>query len=291
MPNSTNFNHIYANILQEVYYHGEEIINQRTGAKVRQIFGVNFKLNPSEDFPLITLRPIPIKAGWLSEIIWFLMGTDNMEFLDNNKNRFWNEFLDKSGNCPFNYGQIWQQNFGRNQMDSLINSLQNEPSSRQNVITIWNGSQDGLDSPKQKNVPCITQFQVSISGGKLYLQTYWRSEDLGLGFVNDLPAFAMLQLFLAQKLNLEVGELIWTIHNAHIYENQFTIVEELIKRNLENNFEPIKLNLSELPSDCLDTCYQQTDLELCQTLLNQIFGVIKPKYQPLSKLARMEIVK
>lgn len=291
MCKNQNFNQIYARILQEVYYQGEEIVNERTGSRVRQIFGVNFKLNPSLDFPVTALRPVPIKSGSLSEVIWFLMGTEKINFLNQNKNKFWLEFLDKNGNCSFNYGQIWQKKFGRNQMDSLFNSLQNEPSSRQNVITIWNSKKDGFDSSKVKNVPCITQFQVSISGNKLHLQTYWRSEDLGLGFVNDVPAFAMLQLFLAQKLNLKVGELIWTIHNAHIYKNQFEKVVELIKRNQENTFEPISLNLSELPANCLDSCYQQTDLEICQTLLNQLFSLIKPKYNPLPKLGKMEIVK
>ena len=254
--------------------------------------------------------------------------TDKMDFLNQNKNKFWNEFLDNNGNCPYNYGAIWQNSFGRNQMDSLLNSLQNEPSSRQNVITIWNGSKDGLDSPKQANVPCITQFQVSISNNKLYLHTYWRSEDLGLGFVNDVPAFAMLQMFLAQKLGLEVGELIWTVHNAHIYENQFENVKEMIYRhneleqdigylilpydnkeemveyyytrynclyNIEAfniiNFNPISFSLNELPAHCFDICYQQPNLDKAQIVLAEIFGIIKSKYNPLAKLAKMEIVK
>lgn len=199
--------------------------------------------------------------------------------------------MDDLSICSSNYGEIWQNSFGRNQMDSLLNSLQSEPSSRQNIITIWNGDMDGLDGPKQKNVPCITQFQVSISSGKLHLQTYWRSEDLGLGFVNDVPAFTMLQLFLAQKLNLEVGEFIWTIHNAHIYENQFEKVVELIKRSEEKTFEPISLNLSELPANCFDKCYQQNNLDIAQNLVNEIFAIIKSKYQPLAKLGKMEIVK
>jgi thymidylate synthase len=97
-----------------------------------------------------------------------------MEFLHQNKNKFWNEFVDDLSICPSNYGEIWQNSFQRNQMDSLLNSLQSEPSSRQNVISIWNGDVDGLDAPKTRNVSCITHFQVSISSGKLHFQTLCR---------------------------------------------------------------------------------------------------------------------
>lgn len=224
----TEFDECYKLLLKDILENGVEELNERTGHRTKSLPGLHFAF--SRGFPLLTLRSIPVRA-FVAEQIWFLMGSRKpAEFLSRHA-KIWNEFINIGGVVSTAYGYRWRCHFGRDQIASLINLLEKEPSSRQGVVITWDPSDDGLNPDRtKKNVPCPFSFVVNIIGGKLHLHNLVRSNDMILGFPYDVAGFALLQRILAARLGVRVGTYSHSISNAHIYDVHYDAAIELLTR-------------------------------------------------------------
>ncbi len=224
----THFDRLYADALRRVYHEGETVHSERTGFGTRALPGLTLELRPAEGFPLLTLRKMFPKF-FCAETVWFVSGQNHAGFL-RQFTKGWDPFLEEDGTVQTAYGYRWRQHFGRDQLLDLVEHLREEPSSRQGVVMMWDPSDDGLRHPKKKNVPCPFCWTANIIGGKLNLHLVIRSNDMVLGHPNDVADFALLQAMLAQELNVGVGKLTISISHAHVYENQFEQVEDMLGR-------------------------------------------------------------
>jgi len=272
----TTFDKTYKDFLFKVYNQGIEETNQRTAYKTKILTGAHFDISASK-FPLLTLRKIPLKL-FIAEQIWYLQGTKELDFFQK-YSRIWDDFKEEDNTVDSGYGYRWRNYFKRDQISSLINMLQNEPSSRQGVVVTWDPATDGLDAPKRKNVPCVIMFVANIVSGKLNFHVIFRSNDIMLGVPHDISGFALLQHILAQKLGVGVGNLHYSISHAHIYENHYKQTEELLSRH--NSHQEIKLIL---PENTYDRAVSG-DLEL----VDEIWQNLKAQYYPLEPLEKMQI--
>lgn len=220
------FNEQYKNIISRIISEGFEEKNERTGHMVKSLPGITIQTDLEKDgFPLLSLRKIPF--SFIPEIMWFLSGSNNTEWI-NNHTKIWQSFTDENGTISSAYGFRWRKAFGFDQLETVLNKLKNEPSSRHGVIMMWNPKDDLLI--KQKNVPCPYTFTLMIIGGRLHLHLIIRSNDMILGNPTDVAGFAFLTHILAQELNVKPGILTVSISNAHIYANQYNVANELLNR-------------------------------------------------------------
>jgi thymidylate synthase len=278
MQKISTINNFYQSIVSEIIENGTEEKNQRTGFKTKIVTGINATFEPANEFPLLTLRKIPLKL-FIAEMIWYLQGVKELDFFQQ-YSRIWDDFMDEGNVAESGYGYRWRNHFGRDQITSLVTMLENDPSSRQGVVVTWDANNDGLDSAPKKNVPCVPMWVANIIGGKLNLHFTFRSNDIMLGMPHDIAGFAILQAILAQRLKVKVGKLHYCGIHCHIYENHYHQAEELIKREQP---EQSKIQLH-LP---LNT-YQRA-MEGDIDLVNEIFEDLKSQYNPLASLGKMQI--
>jgi thymidylate synthase len=272
----TTFDKEYKALVAKIYNEGFEELNERTGFKTRIITGAHFSFRP-ENFPLLTLRKIPVKL-FVAEQVWYLQGDKKLDFFQK-FSKIWDDFKEEDNTVESGYGFRWRKFFKRDQIASLINMLEKEPSSRQGVIMTWDPDTDGLDSPKKKNVPCVPMFVANIVNNELNFHVVFRSQDVMLGLPHDVPGFALLQHIIAQKLGKKVGWLHYSISHAHIYENHFKQVEELLSR--ENDHSEVKLVLPENSYDRAMAKDEKLVEEIVENLMSQ--------YVPLQALEKMQI--
>ena len=226
----TQFDTQYQQAIRNIMTNGIAVHNERTGHQIKALPGLTLELDIDKEFPLLTLRKIPIKL-FVSEMIWFLTGSNRPDQFLNRFTSIWNDFIEPDGTIAAAYGYRWRKHFGRDQLKDLIDHLSEFPGSRQAVVTAWDPADDGLGSgtPK-KNVPCPFVYTANIIGGKLHLHHVIRSNDMMLGNPHDVAGFALLQCILAAKLNVLPGKLTVSISNAHIYDIHYDQAEKLINR-------------------------------------------------------------
>jgi len=283
-------NKLYQEILAQILdeknsnkYQTLKYADQYTGMVAHPNEGyISFTVNPSESFPLITLRDVGLKL-FIAEMIWYLSGTIDPVWI-RKYTKIWDDFADEDGLVRSSYGYRWRNHFGRDQILSAISLLKRDPSSRQAVIMTWDPSCDGLDTERQKNVPCVPMMQFLILNNKLILDVVWRSNDMYLGFPHDLAGFSLLQAIVAQKMSLEVGKLHYSILHSHLYDNQI----ESAKILLETASDQPKVELF-LPENSFDIARDGTD-EQRDELYTQIFDNLNSQYKPVQKLKKIKIV-
>jgi len=275
----TKFDFWYKQLVNEILVNGIEEQNERTGLKTKIITGISGTFYPAQEFPLLTLRKIPIKL-FVAEQIWYLQGETNLDFFQK-FSKIWDDFKDdgEANTVESGYGYRWRGFFGRDQIESLIEMLQKEPSSRQGVVITWDPNTDGLASAKKKNVPCVPIFTVNIVGNKLNLHFVFRSNDVMLGLPHDIAGFAILQMILAQKLGVEVGALHYSGSHCHIYENHYEQAEEISQRS--NEHLPVLLKL---PENSFERAIAKDE-----DLVKEISQILESQYQPMGKVRRMKI--
>jgi thymidylate synthase len=278
MQNISTINNFYQSLVSEIIHNGIEEKNERTGFKTKIVSGINATFEPADEFPLLTLRKIPLKL-FIAEMVWYLQGVKELDFFQQ-YSRIWDDFMDEGNVAESGYGYRWRNHFGRDQISSLVAMLERDPSSRQGVVVTWDANNDGLDSAPKKNVPCVPMWVANIVGGKLNLHFTFRSNDIMLGMPHDIAGFAILQAILAQRLGVEIGKLHYSGIHCHIYENHYAQAEELIKRDLPQESK-IKLHL---PANSYERA-MAGDLEL----VNEIFEDLKSQYNPLASLGKMQI--
>lgn len=274
----THFDELYKSAIAHIFHEGEDVFSDRTGYSTKAIPGLTFEIDPAEGFPLLTLRKIPVKL-FCSEVVWMITGEKKLDFI-RQFTPIWDEFAEEDGTMATAYGYRWRQHFGRDQLLDLVEHLRVEPTSRQGVVVMWDPASDGLTAPKKKNVPCPFCWTANIIGNKLNLHLIIRSNDMMLGNPHDTAGFALLQAMLAQELGIEVGKMTVSISHAHIYENHYGQVEELLARD-EHTHEEI---LCRLP----DWSFQRA-LQADVSLVEELVKMFKEQYHPAPSVKKMQI--
>ncbi len=208
----------YLNLLKKVRENGT-LKSDRTGTGTYSIFGHQMRFNLQDGFPLVTTKKIHLKSV-IHELLWFLSGDTNIKYLNENGVSIWNEWADEDGELGPVYGSQWRSwptADGRHidQIQALLDQLQTKPDSRRLIVSAWNvGELDKMALP-----PCHTLFQFYVANNKLSCQLYQRSADVFLGVPFNIASYALLTMMIAQVCNLEVGDFIHTLGDAHLYTN------------------------------------------------------------------------
>jgi thymidylate synthase len=219
----------YLNLLNHVMNHGDKK-NDRTGTGTLSIFGYQMRFDLSEKFPLLTTKKVHLKSV-IYELLWFLKGSTNIKYLQENGVSIWDEWADEHGDLGPVYGSQWRSwrthdNRSIDQIDKLITDLKTNPDSRRLIVSAWNVA----EIENMKLPPCHCFFQFYVANNKLSCQLYQRSADIFLGVPFNIASYALLTLMIAQVVNLKPGEFVHTLGDAHIYSNHFDQVNEQLKR-------------------------------------------------------------
>lgn len=195
--------------------------SDRTGTGTRSVFGYQMRFDLNAGFPLVTTKKTHLKSI-IHELLWFLKGETNIEYLKNNKVKIWDEWADEEGNLGPVYGKQWRSWEGTDaveidQVKQLIHDIKTNPDSRRLIISAWNVA----DLPKMKLMPCHCLFQFYVADGKLSCQLYQRSADVFLGVPFNIASYALLTLMIAQVCDLLPGEFVHTFGDVHLYSNHF----------------------------------------------------------------------
>lgn len=202
----------------------------RTGTGTISVFGYQMRFDLSNGFPLLTTKKLHLKSI-IHELLWFLNGDTNVKYLQENGVRIWNEWADENGELGPVYGHQWRSwpDYNGNSIDQIsnvINQIKNNPDSRRLIVSAWNVAEvENMALP-----PCHILFQFYVSNGKLSLQLYQRSADIFLGVPFNIASYALLLMMVAQVTDLQVGEFIHTLGDAHIYKNHLEQVHEQLSR-------------------------------------------------------------
>lgn len=208
----------YLDLLNHIIQNGVEKTD-RTGVGTFSTFGYQTRFDLSKGFPLVTTKKIHLKSV-IHELLWFINGDSNINYLNENGVSIWNEWADEDGNLGKIYGvqwRSWKKNDGSHidQLKILLDSLKNNPSSRRHIVSAWNvGDLDEMALP-----PCHCLFQFYIANNKLSCQLYQRSADAFLGVPFNIASYSLLLHMIAHVLNFDVGDFIYTVGDLHLYSN------------------------------------------------------------------------
>ncbi len=212
--------------------HVLEVGNQkgdRTGTGTVSVFGYQMRFDLSEGFPMVTTKKLHLKSI-IYELLWFLKGDTNIDYLKENGVRIWNEWADENGDLGPVYGHQWRNwnSEGIDQIKEVIHTLKHNPNSRRMLVSAWNPSvlpdtsisfSDNVAKGKAALPPCHAFFQFYVSDGKLSCQLYQRSADIFLGVPFNIASYALFTLMMAQVCGYAPGDFIHTFGDAHIYDN------------------------------------------------------------------------
>ena len=213
----------------------------RTGTGTISVFGYQMRYDLQEGFPMMTTKKVHMKSI-LHELLWFLKGDTNIKYLKDNGVSIWDEWADENGNLGPVYGSQWRSwpaADGRHidQITQVINQIKNTPDSRRMIVSAWNVGE--ID--KMKLPPCHAFFQFYVADGKLSCQLYQRSADIFLGVPFNIASYAILTMMVAQVCNLQPGEFIHTLGDAHLYSNHIEQANLQLSRDLRK-LPTLKIN-------------------------------------------------
>lgn len=208
----------YLDLMQHVLQHGTNK-SDRTGTGTRSVFGYQMRFDLADGFPVLTTKKLHLRSI-IHELLWFLKGETNIQYLKDNNVSIWDEWADENGDLGRVYGAQWRSWRGANgetidQIANLVNQIKHNPNSRRLIVSAWNPAEiDNMALP-----PCHALFQFYVANGKLSCQLYQRSADIFLGVPFNIASYALLTMMLAQVCGLEAGEFIHTLGDAHLYHN------------------------------------------------------------------------
>ena len=202
----------------------------RTGTGTRSVFGYQMRFNLEDGFPLVTTKKLHLKSI-IHELIWFLQGSTNIAYLEENGVSIWNDWADADGELGPVYGYQWRSwpapdGSHIDQMAQVLDQIKYNPDSRRLIVSAWNVA----DVPKMKLPPCHALFQFYVADGKLSCQLYQRSADIFLGVPFNIASYALLTHMVAQQAGLGLGDFIWTGGDCHLYANHLDQVELQLSR-------------------------------------------------------------
>tara|TARA_Y100001935_G_scaffold251903_1_gene254747 strand:+ start:497 stop:1321 length:825 start_codon:yes stop_codon:yes gene_type:complete len=234
----------YLNLLRHVQSKGIKK-SDRTGTGTKSIFGYQMRFDLSKGFPLVTTKKIHVKSV-IHELLWFLKGSTNISYLQENGVRIWNEWANEKGDLGPIYGHQWRNwnSDGIDQINEVIKTLKINPDSRRMLVSAWNPSvlpnpdlsfAENISNQKAALPPCHAFFQFYVSNDKLSCQLYQRSADVFLGVPFNIASYALLTMMVAQVCNYKPGDFVHTFGDVHIYSNH----EEQVKEQLSRSPKPL----------------------------------------------------
>lgn len=246
----------YHDLLKHVLSEGT-VKSDRTGTGTISVFGYQMRFDLQKGFPLLTTKKLHTRSIF-HELLWFLKGETNIAYLKENKVSIWDEWADENGNLGPVYGKQWRSweaadGTTIDQISNVINEIKKNPDSRRLLVVAFNPS----DINKMALPPCHAFFQFYVAAGKLSCQLYQRSADIFLGVPFNIASYALLVHMVAQVCDLEVGEFIHTLGDAHIYSNHL----EQVKLQLSRECRPLpKLKLNPNVKNIFDFKYEDIEI-------------------------------
>ncbi|EON12282.1 MULTISPECIES: thymidylate synthase [Pandoraea] len=246
----------YLDFMRHVLEHGTDKTD-RTGTGTRSVFGYQMRFDLQEGFPLVTTKKVHIKSI-VHELLWFLQGSTNVRYLQENGVSIWNEWADANGELGPVYGAQWRSwptpDGGHiDQITQLVDQIRATPDSRRLIVSAWNVG----EIPRMALPPCHAFFQFYVANGKLSCQLYQRSADIFLGVPFNIASYALLTHMMAQQTGLDVGDFVWTGGDCHLYNNHLEQVATQLAR------EPLplpKLEIARKPDSIFD--YRFEDFQI-----------------------------
>jgi len=259
----------YLELLNHIIENGTNK-GDRTGTGTRSVFGYQMRFNLQDGFPLVTTKKLHIRSI-VHELLWFLKGDTNIQYLKENGVRIWDEWATESGDLGPLYGKqwvAWEKPNGEtiNQIAEVIETLNHNPNSRRMIVSAWNPAdlpdesispQENVKQGRMALATCHAFFQFYVADGKLSCQLYQRSADTFLGVPFNIASYALLVHMVAQQTNLEVGDFIWTGGDVHLYNNTLEQANTQLQRE---PFPLPKLLIKRKPESIFD--YQFDDFEI-----------------------------
>jgi thymidylate synthase len=229
----------YLDLIKHIQKHGIEK-GDRTGTGTKSVFGYQMRFDLSKGFPMVTTKKLHLKSI-IHELLWFLKGDTNIEYLKENSVKIWDAWADENGDLGPIYGHQWRNwnNEGIDQITEVIQTIKNNPNSRRMLVSAWNPSvlpdtsvsfDENVANGKAALPPCHAFFQFYVANGKLSCQLYQRSADTFLGVPFNIASYALLVLMIAQVTDLKPGEFIHTFGDAHIYNDHKEQIELQLTR-------------------------------------------------------------
>ena len=247
----------YLELMQHVMNNG--VAKQdRTGTGTRSVFGHQMRFDLSQGFPLVTTKKLHLHSI-IHELLWFLQGDTNIKYLSDNKVRIWDEWADEEGNLGPVYGAQWRSwptidGPVIDQISHVVEQIKSNPDSRRLIVSAWNvGEIEKMALP-----PCHAFFQFYVAEGRLSCQLYQRSADIFLGVPFNIASYALLLMMVAQVCELEPGDFVHTLGDAHLYNNHLPQIELQLSR------EPYNLptmSINPEVKDILGFCFEDFELQ------------------------------
>jgi thymidylate synthase len=208
----------YLDLLQHVLDHGVQK-DDRTGTGTLSVFGYQTRFDLSKGFPVLTTKKLHLKSI-IHELLWFLAGDTNIQYLQENGVRIWNEWADEEGELGPVYGAQWRSWRGADgstydQISQVVDQIKNNPYSRRHIVSAWNVA----EIEKMALPACHNMFQFYVAGDKLSCQLYQRSADIFLGVPFNIASYALLTMMIAQVCAYQPGDFVITFGDAHLYNN------------------------------------------------------------------------
>ena len=224
----------YHDLLQHILDKGA-VKEDRTGTGTRSVFGYQMRYDLNEGFPCVTTKKLHLRSI-IHELLWFLKGDTNIAYLKENKVSIWDEWADENGDLGPVYGSQWRSWPTRNgesidQIKGILKQIKETPDSRRIIVSAWNvGELSGMALP-----PCHAFFQFYVADNKLSCQLYQRSADTFLGVPFNIASYALLTMMIAQVCELELGDFVHTLGDAHLYSNHL----DQARLQLQRDFRPL----------------------------------------------------
>ncbi len=220
---------VYLDLLKKIMEEGVDRTD-RTGTGTRSIFGTQMRFDLIKGFPLVKTKKCYLKSI-IHELLWFISGSTNIKYLQENGVRIWNEWADENGDLGPVYGKQWrdfESPDGRHidQLQNAINEIKHNPDSRRIIVCAWNPS----DVDKMALPPCHTLYQFYVQNGTLSCQLYQRSADMFLGVPFNIASYALLTMIVAKDCDLIPKDFVWSGGDTHIYKNHFEQVKLQLTR-------------------------------------------------------------
>lgn len=249
----------YLDLMKDVVVNGTDK-EDRTGTGTRSVFGRQIRFDLAEGFPLVTTKKCHLRSI-IYELLWFLRGDTNIQYLQDNGVTIWDEWADEKGDLGPVYGEQWRSwkrpdGTTVDQISNVLNLLKSNPDSRRIMVVAYNpGVADEMALP-----PCHSLFQFYVAAGKLSCQLYQRSADLFLGVPFNIASYALLTHMLAQQADLELGEFVHTFGDCHLYRNHLT--DEIVFEQLKREPRPLpRLEIRRKPDSLFEYRYEDFEVQ------------------------------
>lgn len=247
----------YLNLLSHVLESGTEK-SDRTGTGTISVFGYQMRFNLADGFPVLTTKKLHLRSI-IHELLWFIKGETNIDYLQQNKVSIWDEWADAGGDLGPIYGYQWRkwpagEDHQIDQIQQVIQSIKEDPDSRRHIVSAWNVS----ELSKMALPPCHVLFQFYVNQGTLSCQLYQRSADIFLGVPFNIASYALLLMMVAQVTGLKAGEFVHTLGDAHIYMNHL----DQVKLQLTRDPRPLpSMAINPAVTDILDFTFEDFELQ------------------------------